>query len=210
MNVAPHLLTEDRAEYMRLLDGALDTARARPEIDGAGPRLTRVQLRALTLNATALVTSAAANEYEHFVRLRAEHRAVLGSRPSVPADRSERGAGVLAVLGVLVPILAGTAAVVFLLAGSILHALAPAVVFGSTLLTAGLVFGIVAAAGLLCAATGLLVTALRNRPVEPGGTPDDELSRAREAWRLALLERGIQPFLHELLAATAASDTPDA
>ncbi len=56
MNVAPHLLTEDRAEYERVLDDALSTAHARPELAGVGTRLTVAQLRAMTLNATALVT----------------------------------------------------------------------------------------------------------------------------------------------------------
>ncbi|MFJ9430760.1 hypothetical protein ACIRQY_14015 [Streptomyces sp. NPDC101490] len=210
MNVAPHLLTEDRAEYERVLDDALNTAHARPDLDGAGTRLTLVQLRALTLNATTLVTSAAASEYEHYVKVREQHRAALGNRPSTADRPGPGGAGVVAVLTVMVPVLAGAAAVILLLAGAVLHALTPTVEFGATLLTAGLVFGTVAAAGLLCAAVGLLVTALRNSPAEVGGNQDDELSRAREAWRLALLERGIVPFLHDVLTAAApVPDTPD-
>ncbi|MFC8954207.1 hypothetical protein ACFT8P_16470 [Streptomyces sp. NPDC057101] len=203
MNVAPHLLTEDRAEYERILDDALNTAHARPDLTGAGTRLTLAQLRALTLNATALVTSAAASEYDHFVKVREEHRAALGARAPVPADRPGPGAGVVAIFTVLVPVLAGSAAVIFLLVGAVLKALAPTLVFGATLLTAGLVFGVLAAAGLLCAGAGLLMTALRNSPVSTGAAPDDELSRAREAWRRALLERGILPFLRDVLAATA-------
>ncbi|MFE3068985.1 hypothetical protein [Streptomyces sp. NPDC059247] len=211
MNVAPHLLTEDRAEYERVLDDALNTARTRPDLDGAGDRLTLVQLRALTLNATTLVTSAAASEYEHYVKVREQHRAALGSRPSTADRPGPDGAGVVAVLTVMVPVLAGAAAVILLLTGAVLHALTPTVAFGATLLTAGLVFGTVAAAGLLCAAVGLLVTALRNGPAEVGeDVVEDELSRAREAWRLALLERGIVPFLHDVLAAAAPGpDTPD-
>lgn len=207
MNVAPHLLTEDRAEYERILDDALSTAHARPDLTGAGTRLTLAQLRALTLNATALVTSAAASEYDHFVKVREEHRAALGARAPVPTDRPGpgAGAGVVAIFTVLVPVLAGSAAVIFLLVGAVLKALAPTLVFGATLLTAGLVFGVLAAAGLLCAGAGLLMTALRNSPAEvsTGTAPDAELSRAREAWRRALLERGILPFLRDVLAATA-------
>ncbi|MDV9190496.1 hypothetical protein R6L23_20125 [Streptomyces sp. SR27] len=210
MNVAPHLLTEDRAEYERVLDDALSTAHARPDLAGAGTRLSLAQLRALTLNATTLVTSAAASEYDHYVKVREQHRAALGTRTPTPSDPPGPGAGVVAVFTVLVPVLAGAAAVIFLLVGAVLHALAPTVVFGATLLTAGLVFGVVAAAGLLFAAAGLLVTALRNSPTEVGGplgaAPDDELSRARDAWRLALLERGILPFLHDVLAATSPPD----
>lgn len=209
MNVAPHLLTEDRAEYERVLDDALSTAHARPDLAGAGTRLTLAQLRSLTLNATTLVTSAAASEYDHFVKVREQHRAALGTRTPASPDRPGPGPGVVAILTVMVPVLAGAAAFIFLLVGAVLHAIAPTVAFGATLLTAGLVFGAVAAAGLLGAAAGLLVTALRNSPAEvsrggpPTAAPDDELSRAREAWRRALLERGILPFLRDVLAATA-------
>ncbi|MFE0651594.1 hypothetical protein ACFVZH_23695 [Streptomyces sp. NPDC059534] len=206
MNVAPHLLTEDRAEYERVLDDALSTAHARPDLAGVGTRLTVAQLRAMTLNATTLVTSAAAEEYDHFVKVREQNRAALGTRaPAAAAERPGPGAGVVAIFTVMVPVLAGAAAVIFLLVGAVIHALAPTVVFGATLLTAGLVFGALAAAGLLCAAAGLLVTALRNSPVQvsAGGPPDDELSLARDAWRHALLERGILPFLRDVLAATA-------
>ncbi|MBB4982433.1 MULTISPECIES: hypothetical protein [Streptomyces] len=203
MNVAPHLLTEDRAEYERLLDDALSTAHARPELAGVGTRLTVAQLRSMTMNATALVTTAAASEYDHFVKVREQNRAALGARP--PRAEPGAGAGVVAIVNVMVPVLAGTAAAIFLLVGGVLHALAPSVVFGGTLLTAGLVFAALAAAGLLSAGVGLLVTALRNAPAEAPPL-DDELTRAREAWRHALLERGIVPFLRDALAAAAPPD----
>ncbi|MFB7448018.1 hypothetical protein [Streptomyces sp. NPDC056194] len=206
MNVAPHLLTEDRAEYERLLDDALSTAHTRPELAGVGTRLTVTQLRSMTMNATALVTTAAASEYDHFVKVREQNRAALGARP--PRAEPGAGAGVVAIVNVMVPVLAGTAAAIFLLVGGVLHALAPSVVFGGTLLTAGLVFAALAAAGLLSAGVGLLVTALRNAPAEAPPL-DDELTRAREAWRHALLERGIVPFLRDALAAAAPPDALD-
>ncbi|MEU7388854.1 hypothetical protein [Streptomyces tanashiensis] len=208
MNVAPHLLTEDRAEYERLLDDALSTAHARPDLAGVGTRLTVAQLRAMTLNATALVTTAAASEYDHFVKVREQRRAPAAPRAPL-ADPGTGGAGVVAIVTVMVPVLAGTAAAILLLVGAVLHALAPTVVFGGTLLTAGFVFAALAAAGLLSAGAGLLLTALRNSPAAADGTAaaDDELSRAREAWRHALLERGILPFLRDALAATAPPDT---
>ncbi|GGY67247.1 hypothetical protein [Streptomyces omiyaensis] len=204
MNVAPHLLTEDRAEYERVLDDALRTAPERPELAGAGALLTDAQLRAMALNATALITAAAASEYEHFVKVREAHRAA-SNRPRTPAPDESPGA--VAVLTVLVPVLAGTAAVIFLLVGAVVHLVAPAAALGTTLLTAGLVFGALAAAGLLCAGAGLLLTALRNSPAETGA-PDDELTRARAAWRHALLERGVVPFLHAALTATGPDPAP--
>ncbi|MFF0475267.1 hypothetical protein [Streptomyces sp. NPDC004284] len=211
MNVAPHLLTEDRAEYERILDDALSTAHARPDLDGVGTRLTAAQLRAMAMNATALITTAAASEYDHFVKVREQNRTLTPPRtPPVDPDAGT-GAGVVAIVTVMVPVLAGTAAAILLLVGAVLHAFTPTVVFGETLLTAGLVFAALAAAGLLSAGAGLLLTALRNRPAAADGpTPaDDELALAREAWRRALLERGLLPFLRDALAAVGPPDTPN-
>ncbi|MFB7515675.1 hypothetical protein [Streptomyces sp. NPDC056144] len=203
MNVAPYLLTEDRAEYERVLDDALSTAHTRPELAGVGTRLTTAQLRAMAVNATALITTAAASEYAHFIKVREEGRVAVATR--VPARQEGSGAGIVAILTVMVPVLAGSAAVIFLLVGAVLRALAPGLRFGTTLLTAGLVFGTLAAAGLVCAGAGLLLTALRNSPTATDTTPaapEDELARAREAWRQALLERGFVPFFRDALAAT--------
>ncbi|MFD4949525.1 hypothetical protein ACFWNT_45360, partial [Streptomyces sp. NPDC058409] len=74
MNSAPHLLTEDRPEYERILDDVLRHAHERPELAGAGERLNAEQLRTMALNATALITAAAAGEYDHYVRVREELR----------------------------------------------------------------------------------------------------------------------------------------
>ncbi|MEV4944506.1 hypothetical protein [Streptomyces sp. NPDC053755] len=219
MNVAPHLLTEDRSEFERVLDDALRHAHDRPDLAEVGTRLTAAQLRAMALSATALITAAAAPEYDHFVKIREQGRSsgtsVMGAVLAADGDGASGGpgAGVIAIVTVLAPVLAGTAALIFLLVGAVLKVLAPALQFADTLLTAGWFFGAVAAAGLLCAAAGLLVTALRNRATEvaadSGAAAGDELSLARDAWRHALLERGIVPFLREALADPgAARPTP--
>ncbi|MEV5972119.1 hypothetical protein [Streptomyces sp. NPDC051921] len=218
MNVAPHLLTEDRAEFERVLDDALRTAHERPDLAEVGTRLTTAQLRAMALNATALITTAAAVEYDHFVKVREQLREQIRSAGSslasgtadVPVEGgAAAGAGVVAVVTVLAPLLAGTAAVIFLLVGAVLKMLDPAPAFADTLLTAGLFFGALGAAGLLCAAAGLLVTALRNSATEVHAPdPDDELSRARAAWRQALLERGVLPFLRDALAVPPPGERP--
>ncbi|MEU6928012.1 hypothetical protein AB0A05_02425 [Streptomyces sp. NPDC046374] len=215
MNVAPHLLTEDRAEFERVLDEALRSAHDRPGFAHLGDRFTTAQLREMALNATALITTAAAVEYDHFVKVREQLRSAsttgatgAGEALGGTADPTD-GAGVVAIVTVLAPILAGTAAVLLLLVGAVLKLLDPAPAFADTLLTAGLMFGAVAAAGLICAAVGLLVTALRNSATAvPAGTPDDDLSRARQAWGRALVDRGILPFLHDVLAAPAPPALP--
>ncbi|MET9381893.1 hypothetical protein ABZY09_12580 [Streptomyces sp. NPDC002928] len=225
MNSVPqHLLSEDRQEYERILGEALRSAPNRPELAAVGQRLNSEQLRTMALNATALITAAAATEYQHYVKVREELRQPAPSTPSssVPSSGSAEpgagamglaatmgevaetaGAGAVAVVAVLAPVLAGTAAAIFLLVGYLLKMLDPEPAFAQTMITAGWVFGAMTAAAILVATVGLLLTALRNRPsleTGPQAALNEEVARAREAWREALLERGILPFLREALA----------
>ncbi|WP_406495776.1 hypothetical protein OG936_17445 [Streptomyces sp. NBC_00846] len=215
MNSAPHLLAEDRPEYERILDDALRHAHERQDLAAVGERLNAVQLRTMALDATALITATAATEYEHYVKAREELR---GPDEEMDEDagpgsgmnpQSQSGAGIGAVVTVLAPVLAGTAAFIFLLAGYLLKLLSPPPSFASTMVAAGWFFAAVMAAAILAAAVGLLVTALRNgstsQPAEdPGSELPEDVARAREAWRHALLERGILPFLRDALADPAA------
>ncbi|MEV0181849.1 hypothetical protein AB0I54_21530 [Streptomyces sp. NPDC050625] len=231
-----HLLNEDRQDYERLLDEALRSAPHRPELAAVGQRLNIEQLRTMALNATTLVTAAAATEYQHYVTVRDELRQPASSTrsstrsstpPSTPSSGGESGsgepdvtgamglattpgeaaettgAGAVAVVAVLAPVLAGTATAIFLIIGYILKALDPEPAFTQTMLAAGWVFGAVTAASIVVAAVGLLLTALRDSSsLDAGayGEANGEVARAREAWREALLERGILPFLERALA----------
>ncbi|MFF3642984.1 hypothetical protein [Streptomyces sp. NPDC002564] len=227
MNSAPHLLNEDRPEYERILDEALRTAPDRPELAAVGQRLNPEQLRTMALSATALITAAAAAEYAHYVKVREELREPRPTSTSIHegngqsaaesgsgglglatamgevAEPAAAGAGAIAVVAVLAPVLAGTAAAIFLLVGYILKMLTPEPAFADTLLTAGWLFGALTAGGILVAAVGLLLTALRNgsTSLQAGlhGERHEEVSRAREDWGRALLERGVVPFLREAL-----------
>ncbi|MER5551457.1 hypothetical protein ABT001_07220 [Streptomyces sp. NPDC002793] len=222
MKSAPHLLAEDRPEYERILADALRHAHERPDLDGIGDRLNPEQLRTMALDATPLITAAAATEYDHYVQVRGELRgpddtdaeaSVLGP---ATGEADPTGAGTLAVISVLAPVLAGTAALIFLLIGYPLTALDPAPAFAGTMVTAGWFFAAVTAAAILVAAVGLLVTALRNGAGALPALDEEEefpedIARAREAWRHALLERGILPFLRDALddpTAGPASRTP--
>ncbi|GAA3094311.1 hypothetical protein GCM10020254_44320 [Streptomyces goshikiensis] len=49
MTSAPHLLSEDRPEFDRLLDEALRTAHDRPELATLGERLNAEQLRTMAM-----------------------------------------------------------------------------------------------------------------------------------------------------------------
>ncbi|MFF5567792.1 hypothetical protein ACFY7Z_19900 [Streptomyces sp. NPDC012623] len=214
MNSAPHLLSEDRADFERILGDALRTAHERPDLAEIGRRLNAEQLRTMALKATALITASAAAEYEHYAKVREDARSPALTASSIQDsvldagddDAPGSGAGLAAVITVLVPILGGTAALIFLLVGYLLKALDPAPAFATSMLAVGWFFAAVTVLGVLAAAVALLVTALRNSatqlPAEesPSGEPPDEVARAREAWRHALLERGILPFLRTALA----------
>ncbi|MFD4786680.1 hypothetical protein ACFWN1_06275 [Streptomyces sp. NPDC058459] len=232
MNSVPqHLLNEDRREFERLLDEALRSAPEYPELSAVGERLNPEQLRTMALNATALIAAAAAIEYQHYVKTREELR-----RPAPPAEGSSTesgaveqgsgalglaaalgetaeaaGAGASAMIAVLAPVLAGTAAVIFLLVGYILKMLAPGQQFGRTMLTVGWVFGAVAAAAILTAGVALLITALRNNSSAGAAVQDEAreaVARAGQEWRDALLERGILPFLRDALAQPGGPASP--
>ncbi|MET8981593.1 hypothetical protein ABZX85_38975 [Streptomyces sp. NPDC004539] len=220
MNSVPqHLNSEDRQEYERVLDEALRSAPHHPELAGIGRRLNPEQLRTMALGATAFITAAAATEYQHYTKVREELRhpaphasrdpesgepvAGLGMTGLGEAAVEPAGAGAVAVAAVLTPVLAGTAAVIFLLVGYLLKALDPAPAFAEALVTAGWVFGVVTALAILVATFGLLLTALRNRPAVAAGPYNEqaeEVARAREAWRAALLERGFLPYFSDALA----------
>ncbi|KAB1986593.1 hypothetical protein [Streptomyces triticiradicis] len=225
MNSVPqHLLSEDRQEYERILDEALRSAPHRPELAAVGQRLNLEQLRTMALNATALITTAASDEYAHYVKVRSELRRPVRTAPVMSEETGSAepgttamglattvgevtetaGAGAVAVVAVLAPVLAGTAAAIFLLVGYVLRMLDPEPTIAQTLLTTGWVFGAVTAAAILVAAAGLLLTALRNSSSSLRAGAGDELTeqvtRAKEAWRDALLERGILPFLREALS----------
>ncbi|MFJ8011987.1 hypothetical protein [Streptomyces sp. NPDC096339] len=209
MTSAPHLLTEDRPEFDRLLDEALRTAHERPELATLGERLNAEQLRTMALAARALLTAAAAAEYDHYVKIREESRDEMLSVPGTTGEEDAEqdtggGAGISAVVAVLAPVLAGTAMLIFLLVGYSLKMIDPEPAFAETMLTAGWLFGALTAAALLFAVIGLLVTAVRNGSTEVAADEaeaiPDEVMRAREAWRNALLERGIMPFLRDALA----------
>lgn len=208
MTSAPHLLTEDRPEFDRLLDEVLRTAHERPELAALGERLNAEQLRTMALGARALLTTAAAAEYDHYVKLREARRDDALSPADTAADAQDGededpGAGLSAVIAVLAPVLAGAAMLIFLLVGYVLKMIDPEPAFAETMVTAGWFFGALTVAALACAVIGLLVTAVRNGATEPAADgPEeipDEVARAREAWRRALLERGILPFLQDAL-----------
>ena len=222
MNNAPHLLAEDRPDFERILDEALRdgtilTAQHEAAATGAS-RLTGEQLRTKALLAASAIASGAAVEYEHYTRLRETLRtAVEQPRPAPVQESTPRttgpqtvrelaaqlssddGAGLFPVLTVLAPMLAGAAALVFLLLGYALRAADPGLVLAGSVITAGWLALAIGAAAAVVGIIGLILTALR----DGAGPPDDadpdlraEVADARRAWHLALRDRAVLPYLH--------------
>ncbi|WP_217197224.1 hypothetical protein [Streptomyces buecherae] len=227
MNSAPHLLTEDRPDFERVLDEALRTTEQRhPGLSTTGQRLSTHQLRTMALSAATAISACAATEYDRYVQARESLRTPtpparpeesegtppggvvsLGESVGEVADGS--GAGLVAVLAVLAPVLAGAAAAIFLVVGYVLRVFAPDASVGAPLVTAGWVFAACAAVCALIAGAGLLVTALRNGGGRRARARAAEVERARERWQRALLERGMVPFLNEAMANGQAPTGPD-
>ncbi|MDT0378916.1 hypothetical protein RM572_09040 [Streptomyces sp. DSM 42041] len=228
MNSAPQLLREDRAEFERLLDETLRTADRYPGLSRVGDRLGRAQLRSMAVSAALPIAACADAEYRRFVALRRELRERANDATATVAGRD--GAGLLAIVSVLAPLLAGTAALIFLLVGYGLHLLDPEPSLAAPMRNAGWTFAVLAAGTALLGMGGVLLTALRNGPSavaapgrprrrrgpapEPASVPGDlaqEVAAARSAWQTALRDRGIVPFLREALADPAGAEkSPEA
>ncbi|WP_031071554.1 hypothetical protein [Streptomyces sp. NRRL WC-3742] len=190
---------QDRADFETELGRALAGPQVRAALREGGDDGHGVEgLRRSARENAEFVLAAAAPEYERYAMLRADADAV--ARLPVDAPGGGRVSGLWGVVGVIVPIIAGAAAVIFLLLGYAMGLAEDLEVLGDALVAAGWIAAGVAAAGLLVGGLGLLNTASRARSGEAaeaagGAGGAGELARAREDWRLALAERGLVPYL---------------
>ncbi|WP_207931340.1 hypothetical protein [Streptomyces sp. 8K308] len=197
MNSADGLPPEDQADFERILDEALRTARLSAGADGF--EVERV--RSLAMDALPEIASAADEEYRRLVALRRSlgvpGGGVPGPGPSPGREERSAGVGLLAVVTTLVPVLAAIAAVVFLLLGYALRLAEPEPGIAERMRAVGWVFAAVAGFGLLAALGGLVVAAARNGASTAirASVPAEELARAREEWRRALHDQGVVPFV---------------
>ncbi|WP_405018577.1 hypothetical protein OHV05_17825 [Kitasatospora sp. NBC_00070] len=190
VNTTPHLQAEDRADFDRALDEALRDARLTEALRASGPHLNSAQLRTKAAQLADTIAAPADPEYQRYTALRdAGPPAPLGLTDRL---RSEEGAGLLPVLTVLTPILAGTGGVVLLLIGYAMRGAAPELALAHAVVTAGWVSLAVGGVALLVGSVGLLLTALRD-----GAAPrqDGDLAEARRLWQIALRERALLPWL---------------
>ncbi|MFH8748262.1 hypothetical protein ACH4GK_19625 [Streptomyces rimosus] len=195
--------TEETAAFEQALGQAL----ASPEIKEAlrrtpdAPRPEHLRLQAHRERATLCATAAA--EYETYARLRGEaDTPAPDTTPTDSPSATASGGGLLPALAVLVPSLGAIAAVLFLAIGFGMRLVSAHRQFADELVYAGWLAAGIAAAATAVDLAWLLATAARNRstpdPVSPATdvtTPGSEVAQARAAWHLALLERGIVPFL---------------
>ncbi|PVC91241.1 hypothetical protein [Streptomyces sp. CS131] len=203
---------EDRSDYASALDEVIASPEIRRLLELSGTPVDRLRVRGLA--AVARTTAAADAEYRRYtaLRLRAQGgRRGDGAAPlSGPGDQERPGAGVLAVLGVLTPVLAAVAAATFLLLGYGLRLAGALSALADTLVGVGWFSLAVAAATALVSAVALYRTAAKQSAADavavPGPSAADSpaLAQARQLWLVALRDRGIRPFLLQELAGAAA------
>ncbi|MFD9844300.1 hypothetical protein [Streptomyces parvus] len=206
---------EDRSDYASALDEVIASPEIRRLLELSGTPVDRLRVRGLA--AVARTTAAADAEYRRYTALRLRARGAQGGRRgdgaaplSGPGDQERPGAGVLAVLGVLTPVLAAVAAATFLLLGYGLRLAGALAALADTLVGVGWFSLAVAAATALVSAVALYRTAARQSAADavavPGPSAADSpaLAQARQLWLVALRDRGIRPFLLQELAGAAA------
>ncbi|MCQ8190861.1 hypothetical protein [Streptomyces rugosispiralis] len=188
------------------------------------------RLRAQALVASELIATAAAPEYAAYLRQRAAMATTTATTATASTASALSGSptpsagarGLLPVLAVLTPALAGASTAAFLLLGGLLGLFDSQRELSDALLTAGLTSATIAAFTLVVGAACLLVTAVRHRTpasdqrprihghlrpyLHPSPHPpyvrrrdDAAVATARDAWLRALLHRGILPFLRDRL-----------
>ncbi|MFJ5883219.1 hypothetical protein [Kitasatospora cineracea] len=181
---------QDRADFEYALGRALADPAVRTALADDPRRAAR--LRGLARQHSARILATAEPEYLAYRRL----RDAVPEPPARAADPRERLTGWLGALALIVPIVSGSAAAVFFLLGAVLDLSHPHTGPAGELRTAAWTTVAVAVAGALAGLIGLLLTAAWRR-TDPTGDPQHEqqVAAARTAWRSALLERGLLPFL---------------
>lgn len=202
------LRDEDRATYTAALDDVIGSTEIQRRL--AQSAIKASQLRVLGLAQGPRVASSAEPEYRSYTALRQRTRGEASVIPSLsgPAGQQVNGAGLLPVLAVLTPILAISAATVFLLLGHGLRLAESTPTVADTLVHSGWIglgIGVLTAvAGVL----GLYRTASRHRVL--GRTQDESqtsaLEAARGAW-LRQLREAIRALLLQHLDESASPDT---
>jgi hypothetical protein len=223
MDIAPRMQAEDKPDYVRILDEALQSSQIRESLRAARGAVTAAQLHDRALRDLDEVASGAEPEYEHYRALREQLAELaagpdtdrLGSvdparwvAPDTPLEAANR-AGFTAMAAVLAPVLAWLSALVLWLTGLAVRAGSPRLALGDQLVTAAGVLAVAGGAALVVATVGLLLTARRDAaapPLRPQPELAADVAKAREVWRTALRDRAVMPWLERELASRAAAN----
>ncbi|MFD1657575.1 hypothetical protein ACFSL4_04870 [Streptomyces caeni] len=192
--------------FEQVVDRALGSPEIAAAIGAADTGPWRERLRARALEERERLLGVAAVEHDEYVKALA---AAVGRDGPPHADDATRER-ILPVLAVLVPSLGAVATGVFLLCGFGLRAFAVRPHIGDGLVMAGVIAAAVTAGAAIGDLGWLLVTGARGRARRGAGEAapgDPEVSRARAAWELAVLERGLVPFLTECAGVGPAGPT---
>ncbi|WP_180686811.1 MULTISPECIES: hypothetical protein [Streptomyces] len=201
MNKPGRLEAVDQADFEHTLHAALGAPDIRETLQQPTAQVTAEQLRARALTAADTIAAEAATEYATLLRLRLRTVAdpAPTGRPRQPAPATA-GNGMLAALAVLTPVLSAAAAAIFLLLGYGLQLAGAQQPLAIALIRTGWAAGAVAVLAAAAAGTALVITAARHRATSRHPQPDTaSLAQAHAAWRQALLERGLLPFLRREL-----------
>ncbi|POX55769.1 hypothetical protein C3489_09310 [Streptomyces sp. Ru71] len=187
-------MPEIAAVFERVLDQALDSRQVRDALDRANGVLDREQLRIRAVGARTAITAAAAVEYRQY----AEYQEYVGARctPTGPAGPARDGRA-LPPPAVLLPGVCAVVAAGLLATGYGLRVFDGRPYIGGGFVTAGLLVGALAVGAAAADLVWAWATAPRGE-AEAGpadARSERETREAREAWELALLERGVVPFL---------------
>ncbi|MBQ1122238.1 hypothetical protein [Streptomyces sp. B15] len=195
---------QDLREVEELVEEALRTEPFHDALRNS-PAGTAERLRQAARDSAADLVHVVAEEYQALKRARAMVRS--DGEPSQPASgpAREHGGGLLAAFAVLVPLVSGAAAAIFLLLGYLLMLFDSQQDVGTSLVLTGWSgAGIAAVTGAL--GLGRVVVAARShsRPSSRDGSRPDQIGERRveeahAAWRTALLERAVLPCLRSRL-----------
>ncbi|MFF5086441.1 hypothetical protein [Streptomyces niveus] len=200
------LRDEDRATYTAALDDVIGSTEIQRRLARSGVKAS--QLRVLGLAEGPRVASTAEREYRSYLALRQRARGEASLVPSLvpslsgPGRQQVYGAGLLPVLAVLTPVLAISAAALFLLLGYGLRLADSAPAVAGNLVQAGWISLGIGALAAVVGVLGLYRTASRHRDGVPKDRRDQgltaELDAARAAW-LRQLHEGIRSLLLQRL-----------
>ncbi|MFL4902197.1 hypothetical protein ACJ6WF_03225 [Streptomyces sp. MMS24-I2-30] len=218
MNDRPSgLCPADRADFAQVVLAALDTAEIRGALSTDPTGRAALRLRTWALAAETEIAAAVPDEYGAHVAARAP---TDGVRTAPPARNRPTGRDLRLPPAALMPLISALSAAVLLLIGYGLRLAGAATRFAGSVRTAGWTLAVVALAGAGIGLSALSRTVPRTdggpdtrsapgtpprrsapgQPAGPGGSgAAADAERARQAWRQALLDRGVLPYLRRRL-----------